>query len=105
MVFNKVDRFNSSDLVNNYRERFPDSVQISAKTGAGIPELLVQLGTMLRPVREFVELSVPHDNTAVMARLHSAAQVVERSYDGETARFKARIPPHMLPEFAPFIVA
>jgi GTP-binding protein HflX len=104
MVFNKVDHFNSSDLVNNYRERFPDSVQISARTGEGIPELLVQLGTMLRPVREFVELSVPHNNTAVMARLHSAAQVVERSYDGETARFKARIPPHILAEFAPFIV-
>jgi len=51
-----------------------------------------------------VELSVPHDNTAVMARLHSAAQVLERSYDGETARFKARIPPHILSEFAAFIV-
>jgi len=104
MVFNKVDRFNSNGLVNNFRDRFPDAVQISAKTGEGIPELLVELGTMLRPVREFVELSVPHDHTAVIARLHSAAQVVERSYDGETARFKARIPPHLHQEFAPFIV-
>jgi len=105
MVFNKVDRFNSEQLVNIYRDRFPDSVQISAITGEGIPELMAQLGAMLRPVREFVELSVPHDNSAVMARLHSAAQVVERSYDGETARFKARIPPHILPEFARFIVS
>jgi hypothetical protein len=32
------------------------------------------------------------------------AQVVERSYDGAAARFKARIPPHLHQEFAPYIV-
>jgi hypothetical protein len=32
------------------------------------------------------------------------AQVVERNYDGETARFKARIPPHLHQEFAPYII-
>jgi hypothetical protein len=40
----------------------------------------------------------------VIARLHSVAQVIERDYDGDTARFRARIPPHLHAEFAPFIV-
>ena len=31
-------------------------------------------------------------------------QVVERDYNGATARFKARIPPHLREEFAPFFV-
>jgi hypothetical protein len=31
-------------------------------------------------------------------------QVVERNYNGKTARFKARIPPHLREEFAPFVV-
>jgi hypothetical protein len=39
-----------------------------------------------------------------VARLHAVAQVVERDYTGETARFKARIPPHLRDEFAHFIV-
>jgi hypothetical protein len=30
--------------------------------------------------------------------------VIERNYEGEKARFKARIPPHLHEEFAPFIV-
>ncbi|PYI82421.1 MAG: hypothetical protein DME26_17720 [Verrucomicrobia bacterium] len=51
-----------------------------------------------------VELTVPHEDTAVIARLHTVGQVVERNYDGATARFKARIPPHARNEFAPFLV-
>ena len=65
---------------------------------------MAELGTQLRPIREFVELRLPHSNSAVIARLHEVAQVVERDYTGESARFKARIPPHLLEEFAPFVV-
>jgi GTP-binding protein HflX len=79
-------------------------VAISATTGEGLPELLAQLGSELRPIREFLELSVPHERSGVIARLHEVGQIVERSYEGETARFKARIPPHLRDEFAPFFV-
>jgi hypothetical protein len=47
---------------------------------------------------------VPHEKSGVIARLHEVGQVIERRYDGRTARFKARIPPHFHSEFAPFIV-
>jgi hypothetical protein len=30
-------------------------------------------------------------------------QIVERDYSGTAARFKARIPPHLRAEFAPFL--
>ena len=104
MVFNKIDRFDHEALLAKYLERFPGAVGVSAITGAGIPELLAELGTQLRPVREFVELEVPHDASAVIARLHEVAQVVERDYAGVRARFKARIPPHFHSEFSRFII-
>ncbi len=104
MVFNKIDRFENQDLLNKFYERFPHAVGISAKTGAGIPSLLAEIGTQLRPIREFVELDVPHHHSATIARLHEVAQVIERNYEGVNARFKARIPPHFHAEFAPFIV-
>ncbi|MBI3416942.1 MAG: GTPase HflX [Verrucomicrobia bacterium] len=105
MVFNKTDRFENGELLKKYLDRFPNGVGVSAKTGDGFPALLAELGTSLRPVREFVELTVPHHATAVIARLHEVAQVVERDYEGDQARFKARIPPYLHAEFASYIVA
>jgi GTPase len=107
MVFNKIDRLGESanQLITRYREFYPHAVFISAKTNEGIPDLMAELGTSLRPIREFVELEVPHQDSAVIARLHETAQVVERDYEGEKARFKARIPPHLHSEFAQYITA
>ncbi|PYK02409.1 MAG: GTPase HflX [Verrucomicrobia bacterium] len=104
MVFNKIDRVKNGELVNRNLERYPNTVAVSAATGQGFPELLAELGSQVRPARELVELKVPHSEPAVIARLHAVGQVVERDYDGDSARFKARIPPHLHAEFAPFIV-
>ena len=104
MVFNKVDRVANGGLVNRNLERFPNTVAVSAATGEGFPALLEELGSQLRPARDLVELKVPHSEPAVIARLHAVGQVLERDYNGESARFKARIPPHLRAEFSPFIV-
>jgi GTP-binding protein HflX len=105
MVFNKIDALNGSrDKLARFQDRHPNGVSISATTGEGIPALLSELGSQLRPIRDFMEFSVPHDKTGVIARLHEVGQVVERNYNGKTARFKARIPPHLREEFAPFVV-
>jgi GTP-binding protein HflX len=51
-----------------------------------------------------MEFAVPHDKPEVVARLHEVGQVIERNYRGKVTRLKARIPPHLHEEFAPFIV-
>jgi GTP-binding protein HflX len=105
MVFNKTDRLNGNcEKLNRFLERHPNGVAVSAANGDGIPALLAELGSQLRPAREFMELAVPHDKAGVIARLHQVGQVIERRYDGRTARFKARIPPHFHREFEPFVV-
>jgi GTP-binding protein HflX len=104
MVFNKIDRFGGNGLLQKFLDQYPKAVAVSARTGEGIPALIQELGTQLRPIREFVELLVPHGDSAVIARLHQVAQVIERNYEGAEARFKARIPPHFHAEFAPYIV-
>ena len=111
MVFNKMDRFNGHaagtgtvGVLNRLLEKHPHAVSISAATGEGLPILLAELGTQLRPKREFLELRVPHEQAAVIARLHAVGQIISRSYRGPAARFKARIPPRHHDEFAPYIV-
>jgi GTP-binding protein HflX len=105
MIFNKTDLLNGSrESLNRFLEKYPNGVAISAGTGDGVPELLAEIGAQLRPIREFMELAVPHEKSGVIARLHEVGQVIERQYDGDIARFKARIPPHFHREFEPFIV-
>jgi GTPase len=103
MVFNKMDRSGTGELLSQQMERFPNAVGVSAKTGEGVETLLAELGSLLRPVRELVSLAIPHDQTNIIARLHAVGQVLERDYDGPSARFKARIPPHLRSEFAAFL--
>jgi GTP-binding protein HflX len=104
MVFNKMDQMNGNGALNRLLEKYPNAVAISAKTGEGTASLLAEIGTQLRPAREFLELRVPHEQAAVIARLHAVGEVVSRSYRGAAARFKVRIPPHHHEEFAPYIV-
>ena len=104
MVFNKVDRL-AGGFPPLLREKYSNSVSISARTGEGIAPLLAELGTQLRPVREFLDLRVPQEKAAIIARLHAVGQIVESRYTGKNARFKVRIPPHLHAEFAAFVVA
>ena len=103
MVFNKIDQL-AGTVAAVMREKYANSVCISAKTGEGIAPLLAEIGTQLRPVREFLDLRVPLEKAAVIARIHAVGQVVSSRYTGKAARFKVRIPPHLLVEFAAFVV-
>ena len=104
MVFNKIDQMNGNGALHRLREKFSNAVSISAKTGEGLAPLLAELGTQLRPVREFLDLRVPQEKAAVIARIHAVGQVVTSRYTGKNAYFKARIPSYLHAEFAPFAV-
>jgi len=103
MIFNKIDQL-PGGIPAALREKYPQSVSISARTGEGIEPLLAEIGTQLRPIREFLDLRVPLEKAAIIARIHAIGQVVESRYTGKHARFKVRIPPHLLEEFTPFVV-
>lgn len=103
MVFNKVDQLNGIGTLARLHELYPNSVAISARTGKGIEALLGEISSQIRPERELVELKIPHEEAALIARLHKVGQVLERKYLTKVAKFKARIPPQYHAEFAAFI--
>jgi len=104
MVFNKVDRLPNHTVPAQLAEKHPQAVALSATTGEGLPALLAEIGSRLRPEREFVQVAVPHERADVLARLHEVGQVVERRFYAKTARLKVRLPPYHHREFASFIV-
>jgi GTP-binding protein HflX len=103
MVFNKIDRL-TGEVPPVMRDKYPHAVSISARTGEGTEPLLAEIGTQLRPIREFLDLRVPQAEAAVIARLYAVGQVVESRFSGKHARLKVRIPPHLHSEFAAYRV-
>jgi len=104
MVFNKIDRISTSGLAKRFTDKYSNSIAVSAKTGEGFYEFMSELGKQLRPIRQMVEISIPHSKSNVIARLHEVGQVIERNYDGEEAFFKALIPPNYLDYFDSYIM-
>jgi len=104
MVFNKVDQPAGVSGASRLMPQFARAVAVSARAGLGLPELMSELGVMLRPVRATVELEIPHEESATIARLHAVGQVLESRYTGRRAWFRAQVPPHAMHEFSRFVM-
>ena len=104
MVFNKIDQVESAGIIEHYLETHRPAVAISAKSQRGFDSFLAELGTQLRPIRQFLELKIPQEKTQVMARLYEVGQVENRRFEGNDAFFKVRIPPQCHHEFEPYLL-
>ena len=104
MVFNKIDQVESSGIIEHYLETHGPAVAISAKSQQGFDSFLAELGTQLRPIRQFLELKIPQEKTQVMARLYEVGQVEDRRFEGNDAFFKVRIPPQFHHEFETYLL-
>ncbi len=104
MVFNKIDRVTAPGLAKRFTGQYPNSIVVSARTGEGFEAFMAELGKQLRPVRQMLELSIPHSQSDVIARLHEVGQVLERDYNGTKAEYKVLVPPDHRAAFEPFII-
>ena len=103
MVFNKTDLLPARNGNLHWVREHDHAVAISARKKQGLDELLAELGTMLRPIRAHLSLTIPQSNGQALARIRAIGQVDEELYEGNQVHLKARIPPHLREEFAPYI--
>src|SRR5262249_6914483 len=102
---NKIDRV---DEVGRRRlaNRFPDSPQLSARTGEGLKELRVLVAERFGGRWEPVRLLVPYDRGAAVSELYAlGAQVERRAGTPEGVLLVARLPLRDLRRFALSLVA
>ena len=103
MVFNKTDLLPARNGNLHWVREHDHAVAISARKKQGLDELLAELGTMLRPIRAHLSLTIPQSNGQALARIRAIGQVDEEHYEGNHVHLKARIPHHLRQEFAPYI--
>jgi GTP-binding protein HflX len=105
LVLNKID---AVDELGRGRlgNRYPDAIQISARTGEGLPELRAQLAELFADRYVLVELLVPYDEGGKLAELYALGPPIEERCDRpDGVLVRARLPQRELRRFAPYLVA
>ena len=101
-VFNKSDVANP-DRVDQLMHETPDSVALSARTGAGIDALLKVIDERLAMTRNRVTLRIPQSRAGLVSRLYDAGCVLSENYDGDMIVLEAEVDADMEGQYTEFV--
>jgi GTP-binding protein HflX len=82
--------------------RFPDAVQVSGATGAGLDDLREAIEARFLATLKPMELLVPYQEGGTLSELHDLAGELEREDTAEGVRIRARVPAAAAPRFERF---
>ncbi len=103
LVVNKTDSADEETLLR-LKRRWPDSVLVSARTGAGLDLLRQTIEALLpRPAVE-LDVLVPYDRGDLIARVHERGEVLGTEHTGEGTELKVRVDQNLASELEPFLV-
>ena len=91
-VFNKIDTAPDGAWRYALSLDFPDAVEVSARTGRGIGELIERIEEFAGETSAFMRLFIPHSQYAQLALLHSLASVASQKYADGGVEVEARVP-------------
>ncbi|MGB2874874.1 MAG: GTPase HflX [Gaiellaceae bacterium] len=104
LVLNKVDALGSLGR-RRLGNRFPDALQVSARTGEGLDELRSRIASRFAERFEPVRLLIPYDEGARLAELYAlGAPVDERADRPEGVLIRARLPRSEVRRFARYLI-
>jgi GTP-binding protein HflX len=101
-VLNKIDRLADPEKARRAVEAFPNSVAISALTGAGIPDLLMMVSQQLFELYGDISVRLPYSQGNLISLFHEFGQVerVEHGHGG--VLIQGKLPGRLLARFQPF---
>ena len=91
IVVNKVDAADP-DTLKTLRTHHPDLVEVSARTGEGIPELVTALAEALPEIAQEVRALVPYSRGDLIARAHEEGRIIGEEHTGEGTELHAFVP-------------
>ena len=80
-VFNKIDRLDHDALLSlqeRVRDKYPDSIFVSALAEDGLEPLLRSLVTRVRTMRPVSEIRIPAGDGRLLAELHREGEVIDQ---------------------------
>ncbi|RAY12041.1 GTPase HflX [Actinomadura craniellae] len=104
VVINKSDAADPL-TVARLRRREPHSVVVSARSGAGVDDLLAAIEGALPGLEREVRVLVPYDRGDLVARVHDQGEVLAQDHTGEGTVLHARVPESLAGELERFAAA
>lgn len=94
-LFNKTDRL--TEPVTMHDARADEVLRISAKTGEGLDAVKQTLERMLRENKIYMERLVPYAETALLARIRTAGELLSEDYRADGIYIQAYVPRALYP--------
>ena len=91
VVINKVDAADP-DTLKVLRSNHPDVVEVSARTGEGIPALIERLAQCLPELAHEVRALVPYSRGDLLSRVYEEGRVLSEEHTGEGTTIHAFVP-------------
>jgi GTPase len=105
LVLNKIDVVDALQR-RRLANRFPGSVQVSARSGEGLDELRTRIADRFAHRFELVELLLPYSEGSKLAELYALGPPIESRTDREDGvLIRARLPERDVRRFARFLVS
>jgi GTP-binding protein HflX len=97
LVLNKVDAADP-EVVDRMLRREPGAVAISARTGAGLDDLIDRLALALPRPREILEVLLPYGRGDLVSRVHTEGEIASERHTGDGTLLRARVDPELAAE-------
>jgi GTP-binding protein HflX len=101
IVINKADVADEMSIAR-LRRHEPHSVVVSARTGAGVDELLQAIEDELPRAERELRVLVPYDRGDLVARVHDLGEVLSQEHTAEGTALHARLPERIAAELEPY---
>ena len=96
MVFNKVDLLENKEYTQLFRNKYPDSLAISAQNGTGLEALKDLLAERFSTQDVEVSIALSYQDGKALDYLYKHGEVFDTDYQGESIRVKAKLPQRYL---------
>lgn len=103
VALNKMDLLPEPSAARECLAVFPDSLAISAKTGAGLTALLSRVEQVLTSESVYLVVCVPYERGDLVALFHEQGSQVVESHEEQGTRLQGYLPRRWLQHFRPYL--
>ncbi len=103
-VFNKIDLVADPLQLEMLKIRYPEAVFLSAKTGAGVPDLISALTQLALGRFATVEFDIPQSRFDLATYVHRTGWVCSQEYSDSRIHITARVPLKTKSRLAEYVV-